>query len=794
MGLDAGHVARSVSWLCMGLQVGATAAEGETVTLCKDGESEYVIAVLSRATPVETTAAAELRDYFAQATGARLPVVSQADVTDGTPRIVVGNGCLAARLLPDVQASELPLDTIIIRTVGRDLVLCGHPRRGTLLAVITFLEDVVGVRWWTMTETSVPARPTLRVPPLAVSYSPPILDRATRYLQVSDGCFTNHGTVTPEEQRAMGVFASRLRLNGHDLYTIPPDRGGANGLLGWVHTFYQINGLLPPGKYFEKHPEWYSLVDGERRDRHAQLCLTNEEMRAEMVRVVREKLRATPGATAISVSQNDWHGNCQCEPCRAIDEHEETPAGSLIHFVNAIALEVEKEFPDVLVETLAYQYTRKPPKHVRPRRNVVVRLCSIECDFAKPLAADSEANRRFREDIEAWSRVSPQLYIWDYVTNFSGYLLPHPNFHVLAPNLRFFVKHKAVGVFEQGDSGCRVGDFVRLRAWYLAHLLWDPEADEEALLAEFMDGYYSKAGPHLTAYIHLLSQAGTRTTARVGCFEQTTAHWLTLEDMNQAMALFEQALAAVMNDPVLTERVRRERLPLDHAWLRRYDSLERQAKRKGTTFAGPSDPEAGLREFVSLVRKHRVGEIRQGHAFPENFGDDLRFRLKRTIPPGPTPEQCAGLPKEDWFELQDGDYIARSRKGLFTVVKDAAACNGLARRMPNTHTIWACHSYPLGDYGVTDGSRWHVTMRVRCDATADEGTAMTLGVYDDAQRRSVVSKRIQAQDIRGGEYRTIDLGRLVLGESMYAWAAPVVRKKEEVEAVYVDRVLFVREK
>lgn len=793
MDVSIGCTMSALGLACLALPVAAAAAEGEPLALCRDGKSEYAIVLSPQATPVEKTAAAELCEYVRQVTGATLPLVGPEQAMAGRPRMVVGDGPLTRQLLPDLRPEGLPPDTIVIRSVGHDLVFCGHPRRGTLLAVITFLEETVGLRWWTMTETFVPSRPTLMVPAQAVLYSPPVVDRATRYLETSDGCFTNHSTVTPEEQRAMGVFASRLRLNGHDLYTIPPERGGPNGLIGWVHTFYQINGLLPPATYFKDHPEWYSLVGGTRRDAHAQLCLTNAEMRAEMVRVVLERLRANPGATMISVSQNDWRGNCECERCRALDDQEGSPSGSLIHFVNGVAEAIEKEFPAVLVETLAYQYTRVPPRHVRPRRNVVVRLCSIECDFAKPLTAEVEANRRFRDDIEAWARISPQLYIWDYVTNFRGYLLPHPNLHVLAPNLRFFVAHRAIGIFEQGDSGCRVGDFVRLRAWYLAHLLWNPAADEEALLTEFLTGYYGAAAPHLRAYLDLMSQAGLRVATPVGCYMAGTDAWLTPADLSQATARFDQALAAVAQDAVLRERVRRERLPLDHVWLQRHDSLRRQAARAGEPFGGPADPEAALAEFLELVQRHRVGEISQGRAFPQDFGEELPFRLAKTIPPGPAPEQCAGRAREDWFEVQDGDYIPRDRKGLFSIVKDEAASNGLARRMPNTHTIWACHSYPLGDYGVRDGARWRVLMWVRCSAASDAGVAMTLGVYDDAQRQSVVSRSIPVKDIRGDVYRTVDLGVLTLGERMYAWAAPVVRPPDEVEAVYVDRVVFVRQ-
>lgn len=781
--------------VCFGLLSFSGVAADQDLILSRDGKSDYVIVISNQATPVEQTAARELHEHLEKVTGAALPVVSEAGSPADKPRIVLGDGVVTREMLGGFDPAELPPDAIVIKKVGRDLIMAGHPRRGTLYAVYTFLEDTIGIRWWTDTEVRIPKRATLTIPRLDIAYAPKVVDRATRYLQLSDGCFTNHSLVTEDEQRAMGIFSARMRLNGHDHYSIPDQYGGPNGLIGWVHTFYQINGLLPVEDYFDEHPDWYSLIDGQRKKVHSQLCLTNAEMRKEMVRVAKKRIQANPGATMISISQNDWHGYCECAKCKALDEREGSHAGTLIHFVNAVAEEVEKEFPDVLIETLAYQYTRKPPQHVRPRHNVMIRLCSIECSFVETLAEGKNvANASFREDLEAWASISPQLYIWDYATNFRGYLLPHPNFHVLAPNLRYFVKNGAIGIFEQGDSGCRVGDFVRLRAWYLAHLLWNPDADEKELLDEFMNGYYGAAGPHLTEYIHSMSNAGRGAGIPIRCFISDTRGWLTLSDMNRAAKLFDRAAAAVAEDPVLAERVRRERLPLDHVWLRRYDLLQREARRTGVDFLGPPDPEAALLEFRELLKKYNAGEYRQGHRVPANFGDDFAFFLKKRIPPGDTPEQCRGLAKEDWFDLQEADYIPRSRPNLYRIEKDDAASNGFTRRMPNTHHIWACHSYPLGDYGVTDGSRWRVYMRVRCDASTDAGPAMTIGVYDDATRRGIVSRQVPVEVIRGKEYRLIDLGVHRLGKLAYAWAAPVARDRSEVDAVYVDRVFMLREK
>jgi hypothetical protein len=235
-------------------------------------------------------------------------------------------------------------------------------------------------------------------------------------------------------------------------------------------------------------------------------------MRAELVQQALQWLRAEADPGVIDISQNDWHGRCQCAKCLAIEEEEGSPSGPLLHFVNAVAEEIEKEFPDVKVMTLAYQYTRKPPKHVRPRHNVVIRLCTIECSFVQSLAT-GEQNETFRSDIEGWSKVANQLYIWDYVTNFNHYLVPHPNLRVLGPNIRFFVDHNTIGLFEQGDSQSGIGDFVRMRAWVLSHLMWDHEQDADALVDEFLAGYYGPAALELKAYLDTLCDAAEESTS-----------------------------------------------------------------------------------------------------------------------------------------------------------------------------------------------------------------------------------------------------------------------------------------
>ena len=142
--------------------------------------------------------------------------------------------------------------------------------------------------------------------------------------------------------------------------------------------------------------------------------------------------------------------HCQCPRCQALAKQEGSQGAPVLNLANRVAEAIEKEFPGKAVETLAYQWTRHPPKKMRPRPNVIVRLCSIECCFSHPLATcDSPKTVAFRADLAAWSKVSHRLWVWDYATDFSNYLLPFPNQRVRRPNIRLYVANHVKGIFEQ---------------------------------------------------------------------------------------------------------------------------------------------------------------------------------------------------------------------------------------------------------------------------------------------------------------------------------------------------------
>ena len=352
---------------------------------------------------------------------------------------------------------------------------------------------------------------------------------------------------------------------------IPADLGGSVTYKGFCHTFYP---LVPPEKYFAAHPEWYSLINGKRTHDGAQLCLSNPELRDFMVQRVKESLREAPDAAIISVTQNDCDGHCQCPNCKAIDDAEGSPSGSMLAFVNYVAEKIEPEFPHVWVDTFAYQYTRKPPKTLKPRHNVIVRLCSIECNFREPL--DHPSNAAFLDDLTRWSQICPHLYVWDYTTDFGNYINPYPDWFTLGPNIRLFQKYGVKGVFEEGAYGGPGADMAEMRAWLLAQLLWNPQQDDRALINEFLQGYYGKAAKPIRRYLDLMfeNSRGFYLPCSVG----KPAPYLHFQTLAAAERLWQQAERAVANDPGLLQRVRFSHLSVRHAWLANWESLRRECR------------------------------------------------------------------------------------------------------------------------------------------------------------------------------------------------------------------------
>ncbi|KAB2654539.1 MAG: DUF4838 domain-containing protein [Verrucomicrobia bacterium] len=549
--------------------------------IAENGRARCVVVVDPAASPPEQTAARELVAALRQITGVGFLVSTNTVAPEHA--IVVGRGEAASGAFAGVSFDTLGSEEFVVKTRGTRLLIAGGRPRGTLYAVSWFLQRECGVRWWTPWASRIPRQPVLKVGDLDLREAPAFEYREPFWYPAFDADWSWRNGCNGQSSR------------------LAPEQGGRITYQGFVHTFYP---LVPPEKHFAEHPEWYSLIKGQRSTNHAQLCLTNPKLLDFVVEQVRRQLYASPGAGIVSVSQNDWHGACQCDACKALDDAEGTHAGTMLSFVNQVAERIEPEFPRVAVDTLAYQYTRKPPKTLRPRANVIVRLCSIECNFREPL--DHPSNAAFADDIRGWSRICGRLYIWDYTTDFGHYVQPHPNWFVLGPNLRFFQEHNVRGVFEQGAYQSHGSEMAELRAWVLARLLWNPRQDDRALVREFLEGYYgAAAAPFLGRYLELMH--GASAGYKLGCFASTDGPHLRFKPLAEAEQLWQQAEAASAGDPDRIDRVRLGHLAVRHAWLARWSQLRGECAALGATWPLSDSRQQVADDWMAVARVNEGG-------------------------------------------------------------------------------------------------------------------------------------------------------------------------------------------
>ncbi|MFM9051185.1 MAG: DUF4838 domain-containing protein [Bacteroidota bacterium] len=517
--------------LLFALTTATTNAALDKFVLTNKGATNHVIEVPLKPTAQEQRAADLIKEYIYKISGAKLQIVTE-DTSIRRSRIVVGRTIESVQNF-DTSMNVLGRDGFRIVTRGKTVFLVGGPGNGVVYAATAFLEDQLGCRKFSKEEEFVPKESTTIVRLMDSTYIP------AKSIRIVNGPMAEDPDVKAWRR----------------VTTISDDWRDGEWKGYYVHTFSR---LVPPASYFESHPEYFGLINGERKP-YAQLCLTNPEVLAVVIDTLRKEMAAHPSVRYWSVSPNDDYEYCRCEKCAQVDDEEGSPSGLLLRFVNKVA----EAFPEKTITTLAYSYTRQAPKITRPSKNVMVTLCSIELDRSKPIT-EVGGGESFVKDLKEWNAISSNLMIWDYEVQFTNYISVFPLFHTLQPNLQLFNRNGARAHFQQCyvENGV---EFAQLKLFVLSKLLWNDGINMDETVADFMNTYYGPAGPWMKRYFDKIHQAEIRSGQSLDIYGTPAYYSKTLlsEELTDEYDLFfDSAAVAVSKDPVLLERVRITQLPL----------------------------------------------------------------------------------------------------------------------------------------------------------------------------------------------------------------------------------------
>lgn len=730
---------------------------GQSVMLANNGNAMYRVFVHSSANSMETHAAEELVDYLTQVTGASFQLSTGSAPPNG-PTVLVGRNELTESLVPELSGNTLGEDGFVIRKSQQYIVIAGSHSRGTMYGVNYFLEQYAGVKWFAPEHTYVPNLSKLKV---TVGNDVQVPRFEYREMYVSDG--------NDEQYRAHNLLNGKYR----DRYNHVPQ--SQRWLDSWsnfwpydVHNFYSI---VPQTEYHNGR----------------QLLAMDENVRqiaaANLIGIINQR-KAQGKDASYGFSQRDdiWIPDAASQAFAEL--HGGSLAAPTLDLVSDVARRVSAVIPEARIGTLAYMFSFEAPTGMTVADNVVITAAPVFKDHGRPVNAPQ--NRFYEDNLRQWANISKNVILWDYLTDFNGggYLMPYPNLKAMSETLQFIAQFPAFkgyfgqqmqNIYAPGDTG-----FAYLRAWVGAKLLWNPNQDYKSLIDEFVQGYYGDAAPYISDYLDLLQQTFEQSDSALTGSTPITSSYLTFDLMRQADEWFEQAAAAVANEPVLLEHVQKARVEVDYVILMRGVEYMKEAGDRGVAWDY---------DFTNRFQRFKTYTADVVHYKVNSSIASLyeMIEVGRTVPT--VPDFVRNLPATDWIDYQDNALRLHAPVGT-KIVQDPKASDNAAARVTGSTNAWAIQ---LPDLTLPRTGKWKLYANVRIDpGTGSPGAkAFDYGIYPPKEDTAWKAYG----EFADGEYHYVEFPWIYEYDPAltvhYLWLAPP--NSTAIKNLYVDRIIAVRQ-
>jgi len=522
-----------------------------------DGQANGAIVVAADATDHERTAATELQGYLLRISGAEVPVLNEGEGGEGFPAYVGHTQAAADKGLVE-RASALGDDGLLMYADADGLFLLGGGELGTYNAVHAFLEEKLGVRWFNPDALGeiVPEMPTVTIGRMDETQTP---DFKMRWIGRGQWALRSRQNVRlPDDALGMKVYAS-------------------------AHTFRKF---VPPDEYFDEHPEWFALVGGTRKRYEGvhgnQLCTSNPEVLDKVVEAMRATLDDDPNLDIISLFPNDRMGFCECENCKALDEDtmytvEQTNSGwrgldweshrtlsrRMTVFYRDAAVELAETHPDNMIMCGIYSAYLLAPldKSLRMPETGLGQLCHGWCHNHAIADPDCYVNAAFRDALEGWRDVFPNLCLYEYYYKVATLDLPFPIIHTMREDIPWLRDFGLYGIYTQYKAA-NVWT-IGLNYYVAARLLWDADLDVDALVEDYHRNMYGAAFEPMRDYWDAYEQAAIAADVHLAAEYADLPKVFTAELIAAQRGRLARAVELADTDDV-RERVRRAEVVLGY--------------------------------------------------------------------------------------------------------------------------------------------------------------------------------------------------------------------------------------
>jgi hypothetical protein len=511
----------------------AGAPTSDPLVIVQQGRPVATVVVASAAGENEKAAAADLVKYVEMMSGAKLPVVQwqRGAARLSGPAIFIGQAALAQdfslerRLRASVKKDPVVnADAIIERRDGNHLYLAGNNDRAHYFAVSRLLQDW-GCRWYMPTEFGevVPEHADLTVGTLDHAYGSPFEIRSYWLSWLGDN------TGREEFQRRNFANATNLPIFGHAL--------GA-----------YTKALIPQGKTAFNVP------------------LAEPATAEEVTRQV--EAQYAKGVPGISLAIEDGIYTSDSPADRALqsnilDKYMLAPVNTdaMITLYNNVARILQAKYPNspTKIGGLAYSNVTLPPQRITQiESNIVMWLAPIDIDpnhgMDDPL---SPPKQEYKSIMQRWAQLlHGRLAIYDYD---QGQLvwrdMPDPSQYAFAEDVKHYRDAGILGVNTE-SRGATATTFLNL--YFRLQLLWNPDFDVDAALAEFYPNFYGPAAAPMADYWNAIFAAWKNTISTEHEYFMAPAVYTPalVEHLRSSLAAAERSLMPLRGKKALTRNER----------------------------------------------------------------------------------------------------------------------------------------------------------------------------------------------------------------------------------------------
>ncbi|MCS6860535.1 MAG: DUF4838 domain-containing protein [Abditibacteriales bacterium] len=553
-------------WITWGVIFLSAAKARAQLVVVEEGKPRATIVIAAKPTAQAQEAAQVLQAYVEKMSGARLGIKSETEKVEGT-RVLVGHSAAVRALgvkVPSGFTSAMNEEGFVLKTVGRDLVIAGNEDwhyRGTIYGVYDFLERL-GCRWFFPGDYGevVPKMETIAVGKLDVVERPSFRMRNIWY--------SGWMPVRPEDSAKLRQWYDRNKAHALAGLSLPSDGS--------------IIRLAPPEKYFDSHPQIYALERNGQRSKEM-LCLSEPETVRIAVKTITDTFRHDPQALTFGFAPPDGYPLCFCERCQkgllgftGKGYGEPSLSDLWFKFVNAVAQEVKKEFPDRWLLTNGYANRVRPPEGIGALcDNIGIQLAVIQaCTLHRIGDPKCWQRQEYEEILRRWTESLRCVFIYDYDPGKGLDNSPFPALHNLQHDLPHFYKRGVWGFWTEGQNAWMV---THLNYYVRAKLMWNVKADVKALVRDYCEKFYGKAADAVERYLWTLENAVNDASVHLRWGAEVP--WKVIlppTTMRQLDAAMAEAERLVDNAPPSSSRAQRSHLT-DGGWLRsaRSDSLSK---------------------------------------------------------------------------------------------------------------------------------------------------------------------------------------------------------------------------